>query len=364
MLRVLAPGLLTTVQDLGRFGWYHIGMPPSGAMDNFAYRVGNLLVGNPEEAAGLEITYVGPTLEVTRETVIAVTGGELTLSINDRPATLWQAHYVAPGDHIALGHISRGARAFLCIAGGIAVPSLLGSRSTYMLGRFGGLAGRKLQAGDQLPLGPVSPKSSAMIGRLLDPSLLPAPTKELEVRIIMGMCSHRVKDESLADFLSSTWEVSTEADRIGYRLKGPTFQFKEGVQPFGAGADPSNVVDLGYPVGSIQIPGGLEAILLLNDAVTGGGYTTIGTVIKVDLDRVAQLSPGSKVRFRSVSVEEALQARRVREARLTQARLALNLMDLAGEFVQWGAPQLNTKQAPRKRGRKPNGSARKTQARR
>jgi allophanate hydrolase subunit 2 len=233
-----------------------------------------------------------------------------------------------------------------------------------MLGRFGGLAGRKLQAGDQLPLGPVSPKSSAMIGRLLDPSLLPAPTKELEVRIIMGMCSHRVKDESLADFLSSTWEVSTEADRIGYRLKGPTFQFKEGVQPFGAGADPSNVVDLGYPVGSIQIPGGLEAILLLNDAVTGGGYTTIGTVIKVDLDRVAQLSPGSKVRFRSVSVEEALQARRVREARLTQARLALNLMDLAGEFVQWGAPQLNTKQAPRKRGRKPNGSARKTQARR
>jgi biotin-dependent carboxylase-like uncharacterized protein len=249
------------------------------------------------------------------------------------------------------------------VAGGIDVPPLLGSRSTYMLGRFGGIEGRKLQAGDQLPLGSASSKSEAMIGRMLDPSLIPVPTRDLEVRLVMGMCSHRVKEESLADFLSSTWEVSTEADRIGYRLKGPTFQFKEGAQPFGAGADPSNVVDLGYPVGSIQIPGGLEAILLLNDAVTGGGYTTIGTVIKADLDRVTQLSPGSKVRFRSIDIEEALQARHSREARLAQARLALNLMDLAGEFVQWGAPQLSTEQAPRKRGRKPNGSARKTQAR-
>lgn len=364
MLRVLAPGLLTTVQDLGRFGWYHIGMPPSGAMDNFAFRVGNLLVGNQEEAAGLEITYVGPILEVTQETVIAVTGGELPLSINDHSAALWQAHHVALGDCITLGNITRGARAFLCIAGGIEVPPLLGSRSTYMLGRFGGLAGRKLQAGDQLPLGPASPKSDAMIGRILDPSLIPTPTRELEIRVVMGMCSHRVKDESLSDFLASTWEVSTEADRIGYRLKGPTFQFKEGAQPFGAGADPSNVVDLGYPVGSIQIPGGLEAILLLNDAVTGGGYTTIGAVIKADLDRVTQLSPGSKVRFRSVGIEEALQARRSRDTRLAQARFALNLMDLAGEFVQWGAPHLSNEQASRKRGRKPNGSARKTQARR
>jgi biotin-dependent carboxylase-like uncharacterized protein len=365
MLTVLEPGLLTTVQDLGRFGWYHIGMPPSGAMDNFAFRVGNLLVGNHEDAAGLEITYVGPTLAVAQETVIAVTGGELSLLINDEPRPLWQAHYIAPGDRVALGNITRGARAYLCVAGGIQISPLLGSRSTYMLGRFGGVEGRKLQAGDRLPLSSYSPKNEARLGRWLDRSLLVPPTRELEVRIVVGMCSHRVKEESLADFLSATWEVSTEADRIGYRLKGPTFRFKEAAQPFGAGADPSNVVDLGYPVGSIQIPGGLEAILLLNDAVTGGGYTTIGTVIKADLDRVTQLSPGSKIRFRSVGIEEALHARRTREARLARVRLTLGLMDLAGELVQWSVPVLNDKQEPRKkRGKKTNGSARKTQARR
>ncbi|HXG20420.1 MAG TPA: biotin-dependent carboxyltransferase family protein [Methylomirabilota bacterium] len=335
MLKILEPGLLTTIQDLGRFGWYHIGMPPSGAMDNFAFRVGNLLVGNPENAAGLEMTYTGPTLEVTQITIIAVTGGEIQLSINDAPAPLWQAHWVGPGDRIALRTVTRGARAYLCVAGGIEAPLLLGSRSTYMLGRFGGLEGRKLQEGDQLPIGAFPPESEARLGRVLDRSLIPPLTKDLEVRIVMGMCSYRVKDESLADFLSATWEVSTEADRIGYRLKGPTFQFKEGAQPFGAGADPSNVVDLGYPVGSIQIPGGLEAILLMNDAVTGGGYTTIGTVIKADLDRVAQASPGGKIRFRAVSIEEALQARRAREARLAQVRLALSLMDVAGALEQW-----------------------------
>jgi biotin-dependent carboxylase-like uncharacterized protein len=333
MLKIIEPGLLTTVQDLGRLGWYHIGMPPSGAMDNFAFRVANLLVGNAEDAAGLEITYVGPTLEVQREILVAVTGAEISFSINDRPAALRQAHRVAPGDRLFLGGITKGARAYLGVAGGITVPLLLGSRSTYMLGRFGGVKGRKLQAGDQLPLGETALKFT-MLGRRLDPSLLPTPSQEREVRILMGMCSYRVKDESLADFLAATWEVSTEADRIGYRLKGPTFQFKGGEQPFGAGADPSNVVDLGYPVGSVQIPGGLEAILLLNDAVTGGGYTTIGTVITADLDHVAQMSPGSQIRFRSVDMKEALRARQLREARLSRMRLLLGLSDLTGELGQ------------------------------
>jgi biotin-dependent carboxylase-like uncharacterized protein len=333
MVKVIEPGLLTTGQDLGRFGWYHIGMPPSGAMDNFAFRVANLLVGNSEDAAGLEITYIGPTLEVQQETLVAVTGAEISFSINDRPGVLWKAHRVAPGDRLSLGNITKGARAYLSFAGGLAVHPLLGSRSTYMLGRFGGVEGRKLQVGDLLPLGEAPPQLT-MLGRCLDPALVPAPTKELVVRIVMGMCSYRVKEESLADFLAATWEVSTEADRIGYRLKGPTFQFKGGEQPFGAGSDPSNVVDLGYPVGSIQIPGGLEAILLLNDAVTGGGYTTIGTVIKADLDRVAQASPGSKIRFRSVDIEEALRARQLRETRLSRIRLLLGLCDRAGELGQ------------------------------
>ena len=334
MFQVIEPGLLTTVQDLGRLRWYHIGMPPSGAMDNFSFRVGNLLVGNDEAAAGLEMTYMGFELEAARPTIIAATGAAVSLQINDTPAALWQAHAIQSADRIRLGNVTQGVRAYLCIAGGIDVPVLLGSRSTYMLGRFGGVHGRKLVAGDQLQLGPVSPRHLASPGRTFDQSLIPPLTKELEVRVVMGMCSHRITPDSYEEFLAASWEVSTEADRIGYRLKGPTFAFRSGEQPFGAGADPSNVVDLGYPIGSIQIPGGLEAIMLLNDAVTGGGYTTIGTAIKADLDRVAQASPGTYIRFRSVGIEEALQARRSREAKLKQIRLALGLFERAGELGQ------------------------------
>ena len=334
MLKVIEPGLLTTVQDLGRFSWYHIGMPPSGAMDNFAFRVGNLLVGNDEEAAGLEMTYMGAQLEVDCDTVIAVTGADVPLQINGSPVALWHAHAVSPGDRIQLGNVSQGARVYLCIAGGIEVPVLLGSRSTYMLGRFGGVEGRKLEAGDRLPVGHIPDTHTAFLGRTFDRSLIPPLSKELEVRVVMGMCSHRITPDSFEAFLTATWEVSTEADRIGYRLKGPTFEFKQAEQPFGAGADPSNVVDLGYPIGSIQIPGGLEAIMLLNDAVTGGGYTTIGTVVKADLDRVAQASPGSKIRFRTVGIEEALQARKTREAALNQIRFALGIFDNVGALGQ------------------------------
>ena len=334
MLNVLEPGLLTTIQDLGRLHWYHIGMPPSGALDDFAFRVGNLLVGNNEAAAGLEVTYAGPRLEASADTLIAVTGADTDFRINDRPAGQWQAQAVKPGDSISLGGVRHGARAYVCVAGGVAVPERLGSRSTYMLGRFGGLDGRKLTGGDQLPLGQPCVSPETMLGRTFDPALIPVPQKELAVRVVMGMCSHRVTPASLAEFLAAEWEVSTEADRIGYRLKGPAFEFNPGERPFGAGADPSNVVDLGYPVGSIQIPGGLEAIVLLNDAVTGGGYTTIGTVITADLDLIAQASPGCHIRFHEVGINEALQARRKRKARIEQVRLELGIFDQAGALGQ------------------------------
>jgi len=334
MLRILEPGLLTTGQDLGRLTWYPIGMPPGGALDDSSFRVGNLLVGNPENAAGLEVTYSGPSFEVTSEGLIAVTGADIAFTINNQPAAQWSAHALHPGDRVSLGGVRRGARAYICLAGGITVSERLGSRSTYMLGRFGGLDGRKLEAGDCLPLGAPHTSPDAMLGRTCDPALIPVSQKELDVRVVMGMCSHRVAPDSLKDFLAADWEVSTEADRIGYRLKGPTFEFNAGEQPFGAGADPSNVVALGYPIGSIQIPGGLEAIVLLNDAVTGGGYTTIGTVIKADLDLIAQASPGGHIRFHEVTINEALQARREREARLEVIRLELGLFDQAGVLGQ------------------------------
>ena len=334
MLKILQGGLQTTVQDAGRFGWYHIGMPPAGAMDQFSFRVSNLLVGNPADAAALEITFAGPQLQTTEAAVIAVTGAEIPVRINDTPVPQWVAHHVRKGDRISCGQVQRGVRAYLAIAGGIQIAPLLGSRSTYLLARFGGVEGRRLQADDVLPVGPLTAQAEASVHRKMDSRLIPRLRQEAELRIIMGLCSYRLTEESVEEFLSSRWEVSTEADRVGYRLRGPIFKFKEREQPFGAGSNPSNVVDVGYPIGSIQVPGGQEAILLMRDAVTGGGYATIGTVIQCDLDLVAQAEPGSKVRFRAIDIDQALRGRGEYAVRLAQIAESLSLFDQVGLLGQ------------------------------
>jgi len=334
MLKILQGGLQTTVQDAGRFGWYHIGMPPAGAMDQFSFRVGNLLVGNPADAAALEMTFAGPVVQTTEEAIVAVTGAEVPVRINDRPVAQWVAHHARKGDRISCGQVQRGVRAYVAIAGGIQIPPLLGSRSTYLLARFGGVEGRRLEPEDVLPVGPLGPQAEALVQRQVDPRLIPKMRPEAELRIIIGLCSYRLTDETLQQFLTHKWEVSTEADRVGYRLRGPIFKFKEREQPFGAGSNPSNVVDVGYPVGSIQVPGGQEGILLMRDAVTGGGYATIGTVIQCDLDLVAQAEPGSKVRFRSIDIDQALRARREYAARLARIAESLSLFDRVGLLGQ------------------------------
>lgn len=310
-IRVRQPGLLTTVQDAGRFGYYDIGMPPSGAMDLFSYRVGNYLVGNPDGAAGLEITYMGPELEFTGDAVIAVTGAEMPPKINGEEAPTWEALRVREGDVLSFDYLRSGARAYLAVAGGIEVPEFMDSRSTYTLIGLGGHEGRALQEGDELRVGDPA-NGSGRVGRRLGERHIPAYADEVELRVIIGLCSYRLTEESLEEFLTVEWTVTPDADRIGYRYRGGELRFVEREQPPGAGSDPANVVDLGYPVGSIQVPGGVEPIVLLNDAVTGGGYATIGTVISVDRDVLAQTKTNDRTRFRSVTLEEALQARRER----------------------------------------------------
>ncbi|TCJ16483.1 biotin-dependent carboxyltransferase [Rubrobacter taiwanensis] len=310
-IRVRQPGLLTTVQDAGRFGYYDIGMPPSGAMDLFSYRVGNYLVGNPDGAAGLEITYMGPELEFTGDAVLAVTGAEMPPKINGEEAPTWEALRVREGDVLSFDYLRSGARAYLAVAGGIEVPEFMDSRSTYTLIGLGGHEGRALQEGDELRVGEPA-NGSGRVGRRLDERHIPAYADEVELRVIIGLCSYRLTEESLEEFLTVEWTVTPDADRIGYRYRGGELRFVEREQPPGAGSDPANVVDLGYPVGSIQVPGGVEPIVLLNDAVTGGGYATIGTVISVDRDVLAQTKTNDRTRFRSVTLEEALQARRER----------------------------------------------------
>ncbi|GAA4879392.1 biotin-dependent carboxyltransferase family protein [Saccharopolyspora cebuensis] len=315
-------GLSTTVQDAGRDGQYAIGMPPSGAMDQFSYEVANLLVGNDAGAAVLEATYLGPELEFTDARRVAITGADSAVTLNGEPVGMWRTTSVGAGDVLAFQGIRAGARPYIAVSGGIDVPPYLGSRSTYMLTGIGGFGGRALADGDRVPLG--EPGAPPPEGIEVPARLRPELPDAVELRLVVGLCAYRLTEEALKSFLDTPWKVTKDADRVGYRLRGGTLGFIEREQPFGAGSDPANVVDLGYPVGSVQVPGGDEPIVLLNDAVTGGGYATIGTVISADRDRIAQARTGSTVSFAAVEVDAALAARRERRARLDEVRTALS----------------------------------------
>ena len=322
-IRVRQPGLLTTVQDTGRFGEYAIGMPPSGAMDVFSYQVGNYLVGNEEGAAELEITYFGPELEFAQDAVIAITGAEMPPKINGGEVPTWEAIAVEAGDVLTFDYLKSGARSYLAVAGGIEVPVFMHSRSTYTLIGLGGHEGRALQEGDELKVGE-DRNAAGQVGKRVDEARVPTYPREAELRVIIGLASYRLTEESMEEFLNTTWTVTPDADRVGYRYKGGELKFVEREQPAGAGADPANVVDFGYPIGSIQVPGGVEPIVLMNDAVTGGGYATIGTVISADRDKLAQTKTNDKTRFRSVDLEEALKAREERREQGAEIRQALS----------------------------------------
>jgi biotin-dependent carboxylase-like uncharacterized protein len=321
-IKVIKPGLATTVQDAGRVGYYNVGIPLSGALDQYSFTAANLLVGNDESAAVLECTLMGPELEFQRDAVIAVTGAQMAPKLNGAPAPRNEALAVKAGTVVSFDFMRVGARAYIAVAGGIDVPVILGSRSTYGLGAFGGFQGRKLQAGDIVPIGAV--KGTQKIGRSVPDDLAMPLPKELELRVVPGLYFHRITEEAASTFFEDTWAVAPEADRIGYRYKqGRPLQFKDRQQPFGAGSDPSNIVDAGYPDGSIQVPGGLEPIILHRDAVSGGGYAMIGTVISADMDRIAQMQPNNKARFVKVDLDGALAARAERNQRLQRLRAAL-----------------------------------------
>ncbi|MGH9010164.1 MAG: biotin-dependent carboxyltransferase family protein, partial [Acidimicrobiia bacterium] len=287
-IEVLQPGLSTTVQDQGRIGYYDVGIPPSGALDQYSLLAANLLVGNADDAAALECVYMGPQLRFSAPSVVAVTGAEMPPRINGEARPRWEAFPVAEGDVLDFGYLTAGARAYLAIAGGIAVEPVLGSRSTYALGAMGGHQGRPLQAGDTLPL---ADGAAGTPGRSVPPDLRPQLGPSAEIRVVMGLYDHRLSAQGRRTFLESEWTLTPVADRIGFRYKGAELEFVEREPPFGAGSDPSNIVDAPYPIGSIQIPGGVEPIILHRDAVSGGGYAMVATVISGDLDRVGQSAP-------------------------------------------------------------------------
>jgi biotin-dependent carboxylase-like uncharacterized protein len=281
-IEVLKPGLSTTVQDLGRIGYYDVGIPPSGALDQYSLLAANLLVGNADDAAGLECVYLGPQLRFTAPTVVAVTGAEMAPRINGEERPQWEAFSVAEGDVLDFGYLKAGARAYIAVAGGIAVEPVLGSRSTYALGAMGGYEGRPLQEGDALP---TPNEAKGIPGRSVQADLRPSVGPEAEIRVVMGLYDHRLTAAGRRTFLETDWTLTPVADRIGCRSTG--------------------------------------AVVLHRDAVSGGGYAMVATVISGDLDLVAQSAPNSRTRFVEVDLDGALAARRTYKERSARLRDAL-----------------------------------------
>jgi biotin-dependent carboxylase-like uncharacterized protein len=320
-IKVLHHGLSTTVQDLGRPGYFHLGIPIGGAMDRYAMRAANLLVGNGEGDAGLEAVFMGPKLEFEDDALVAVTGADMPAKIDGVGQPGWTALRIRAGQVLSFDFLKSGARVCIAVSGGIDVPVALGSRSTYGIGALGGYKGRPIATGDELPVGK---GTLANEGKSIDEALRRRPGTPAELRVLPGLYWDRLTDEAKQNFFADTWKVAPEADRMGYRFRGGRkLDFVERKQPFGAGSDPSNIVDSCYPYGSIQVPSGTEPIVLHRDAVSGGGYFMVGTVISADMDFIGQLQPHTPARFIEVSMEQALAARQDRAGLLHRLRQAI-----------------------------------------
>ena len=302
-LEILAPGALTTLQDRGRFGFGQYGVPPSGAVDPFSLRVGNLLVGNPEAEACLEITVIGPKIIALTDTAIAITGADLQPMINDTPLGMWRTHLLRKDEVLSFKGPRIGCRPYVAVGGGISIPDIMGSKSTNIAAGFGGLEGRPLRKGDVLysdsPARYLNTKA-----RAFNSANTPPYAKEQRLRVIFGPQDDHFPTQTKEIFLSSPFKVTPQSDRTGIRLGGPRIEAKKGLK--------ESIISEGVVPGTIQIPGDAQPIIILGETVTGG-YRKIATVISADLPLLGQLKPGDTVHFCSVSMDEAYRAVREME---------------------------------------------------
>jgi biotin-dependent carboxylase-like uncharacterized protein len=289
---VIEPGPFSTIQDRGRWGYQQMGLPVSGALDPLAFRMANLLVGNPDNAAVIEFTIVGPQLAVLKEADIAVAGADMQMKLNYKPVENWTTLRVKPGDLLTFQSVTKGCRGYLAVTGGIDVPEVMGSRSTFTGAEIGGFHGRALQKGDILKSGPGRLLSRP---RRLPESHIPSYSDQVLLRAVPGPQDDFFQ-EGLETLFGAPYTVSGKADRMGYRLEGPDVVHKEGA--------PQSIISEPTMPGGIQVPADHQPIVLLVEQ-TVGGYTKIATVISTDISRVAQATPGDTFRFARCSLEEA-----------------------------------------------------------
>lgn len=331
-IRVIRPGILSTVQDLGRPGQQHLGIVPGGAMDTVAHRLANALVGNADEEATLEVTVLGPELQFDAACLIALCGAHFDASIDGAAVPHDRPVLVAAGARMVFGAARRGARGYLAAAGGLQIARVLGSRSTYVPAGFGGLEGRALRVGDRLPLTAdcaelslrrfeaLAQRAQRLVERAgfrsVPWSTLPMtlPNRDpIIVRAMPGMQFEYFDDAARRALFDSTWRITAESNRIGYRLAGPLLERRQ----------PGDMLSGPTCLGTVQVPASGQPIVLMADHQTTGGYAKIVEIASADVPRLAQLVPGARLRFMRCTLDEAMKLRHTLARRLETCHQAI-----------------------------------------
>lgn len=301
-VKIIMAGAFTTVQDTGRYGYQKSGITPAGVMDRDAYAAANYLAGNDAYAAVLEMTLFGGTFEFTEETVFALTGADMQPLLDGQAVPLNRPWQAGAGQQLTLGTAVSGCRTYLAVSGGIDVPPVMGSRSTFVKCAMGGFHGRALRSGDELPVG-TSAAAFADIAERRTAQRKFAPV--ISVRVIAGPQADYFTEQGLRTFYGTEYEVSTESDRMGYRLSGAAVESRAG----------TDIISDGIVFGSVQVPAGGRPIILLADRQTTGGYAKIATVCSFDLPQVAQAKPGDKIRFEQITLDAAQKIKKSEDRR-------------------------------------------------
>ncbi|MDE2686087.1 MAG: biotin-dependent carboxyltransferase family protein [Chloroflexota bacterium] len=325
-LKIIQPGMLSTIQDRGRYGYQRFGMPTAGAMDTFALRAANALLGNDDNAACIEATVLGPRVEILVDIRIAITGADLSPRLNGEPLPMWTAVRAGKGDTLDFGGPADGVRAYIAVSGGIDVPQVMGSRATYMKAAIGGIDGKPLRAGDILNVDGTDSTGADAEARpdgIMPQDAIPQYGSEHVARVVLGPQDASFTAKGINTLLSAPYTVSINSDRMGYRLEGDPIEHVDG----------ADVISDGTPLGTIQVPGDGQPIILLADRGTTGGYTKIATVISPDLSKIAQAMPGHTISFRAVTVEEAQAAYRAQERLLASIRSGGGVTDGAAPRI-------------------------------
>lgn len=307
-IRILKGGMLTTVQDLGRTGYQSQGFSVAGVMDVRSFKIANLLLDNPENEAVLEFTLIGPTLEFTSATIIAITGGDFQPTINGEPAPIYTAIYMNKGDVLKFGSARTGSRGYIAFSSYLDIPVVMGSRCTNMKSKIGGFKGRKLRAGDYINFRIKRRYLPFFLSRKLEPENFDQDSVTL--RVVMGPQDSRFSKQGIETFLTSEYKVTSEFDRMGCRLDGAYIAPKES----------SDIISDGIAFGSIQVPAHGKPIILLADRQTTGGYAKIATVASVDIPKIVQRKTDHKIRFKEITVQEAQELYKKEMAELDKMR--------------------------------------------